>query len=81
VVRPYLVWGVWFASDLLLGGTGLYLDLFCHNRQPVIPGVYDLNSSPEPSVEWVAGAVHSMGGRIGPHMSLWLPPRDFGVWP
>jgi hypothetical protein len=30
----------------------------------------------KPSVERVAGAVHSMRGRIGIHMLLRVPPRD-----
>jgi hypothetical protein len=40
------------------------------------PGYKTPTVAPEPSVEWVVGAVHSMGGRIGTHMSLRVPPRD-----
>jgi hypothetical protein len=32
--------------------------------------------APEPSVERVAGAGHSMVGEIGTHMVLWALPRD-----
>jgi hypothetical protein len=42
----------------------------------MIPGVPDPDSSPEPSIEWVAGADHLMGGRIGTHMLLEVPSRD-----
>jgi pimeloyl-ACP methyl ester carboxylesterase len=37
--------------------------------------VLDPDSSPEPSVERVAGVGHSMGGKIGTHMLLQVPPR------
>jgi hypothetical protein len=32
------------------------------------PGYKTPTVAPEPSIEWVARAVHSMGGRIGTHM-------------
>jgi hypothetical protein len=35
--------------------------------------------APEPSIEWVAGAIHLMEGRIGTHMILRVPPRDSEV--
>jgi hypothetical protein len=41
----------------------------------MIPEIQD----PEPSVEQVAGAIHSLGGRIGTHMILWVPPWDSEV--
>jgi hypothetical protein len=35
----------------------------------------------EPSIEWVARAVHSTGGRIGTHMSLRVPSWDLEMTP
>jgi hypothetical protein len=40
-----------------------------------------LTVTSKPSVERVARAVHSMGGRIGTHMSIRVPPRDSVVRP
>jgi hypothetical protein len=37
--------------------------------------------APEPSVERVAEVIHSMGGRIGTHMSLLVLPQDSVVRP
>jgi hypothetical protein len=35
--------------------------------------------APKPSVERVSRVGHSMGGRIGTHMTLWVPPWDSEV--
>jgi hypothetical protein len=43
---------------------------------PWYPGYKTPAISPKPSIERVAGAVHSTGGRICTHMSLWVPPQD-----
>jgi hypothetical protein len=77
VVGPYPVRGIWFPRNFLLEGTESYPDLLSHNQRPAVPGVQDL----KPSVERVVGAVHSTGGRIGIHMSLWVPPQDSVVRP
>jgi hypothetical protein len=37
--------------------------------------------APEPFVKPMAGVVHSMGGNIGTHMSLWVPLWDLVVRP
>jgi hypothetical protein len=50
--------------------------IFVHNRWLTVPGVLDPDSSPEPSVEWVAGANRSMVDIIGTHMLLQVPSRD-----
>jgi hypothetical protein len=42
----------------------------------MVPEVQDPNSSPKPSIERLVGTVHSMGGRIGTHMSLRVPLRN-----
>jgi hypothetical protein len=46
------------------------------NWQPVVTGVQDPGSNPEPSIERVARVVHSTGGRIGTQILLWVPPHD-----
>jgi hypothetical protein len=78
VVGAYPVYGTWFPSRLLLEGTRPYLDFFAITGSPwyKTPTV-----APEPSVEQVVGAVHSMGGRIGTRMSLWVSPWDSLVRP
>jgi hypothetical protein len=50
---------------------------------PWYPGYKTSIVAPEPFVERVAGDVHSIGGRIGTHMSLQVLSRDLVVrpWP
>jgi hypothetical protein len=48
---------------------------------PWYMGYRTLIVAPEPSVDRVVGASLSMGGRIGTHMLLWVPPRDLVVSP
>jgi hypothetical protein len=48
VLEPYLVWGTWFPSRLLLEEIGLCLDFLGHNRWPAIPEVQDSNKFPCP---------------------------------
>jgi hypothetical protein len=60
-------------------GNWLYLDFWAVTNDPRYPGHKTTTVAPEPSVEQVARAGHSMGGRIGTHMMLRLPPRDSEV--
>jgi hypothetical protein len=53
---------MWFPSHLPLEGNEVYLDLLSHNRQLVIPGVWDPDSSPR-AFHRVCGRGHSLGGR------------------
>jgi hypothetical protein len=46
-----------------------------------LPGAPCFRLVVPPSVERVAGAIHSMVGRIGTHMLLRVPPRDSVVRP
>jgi hypothetical protein len=78
---PYLAWGTWFLSCMPLEGTWSYLDLMAVTGGLRCPGDKTPIVAPEPSVEWVVEAVHSTGGRIGTHMSLWVPPRYSVVMP
>jgi hypothetical protein len=64
---PYPIRGTWLPSHVPLEGTEPYSDFLDHNRWPAVLGAQDPDSSPEPSVEWVGGAVHLTGGRIGTH--------------
>jgi hypothetical protein len=71
-------------------GTGLVApQLFAAGGSPVVsrffwvitggpwyPGYRAPTVSRGASVVWVAGAIHSMGGRIGTHMLLRVPPRN-----
>jgi hypothetical protein len=42
VVGPYLLWGVWFPSRLLLERM-VVSKILGHNRWPAVPGVLDLD--------------------------------------
>jgi hypothetical protein len=42
-------------------------------------GYFTPTLAPEPSVEWVVGAGHSMVGITGSHMVLWALLRDLTV--
>jgi hypothetical protein len=57
------------------GGNRSYLDLWVITGDPRYSGYKTPTVAPEPSVERVARAVHSIRGRIGTHMilrvSLW----------
>jgi hypothetical protein len=66
---------------MLLEGTGPYLDLLGCNRNPLYPGYNTTIVAPEPSVERVVGAIHSIGGRIGTLLPLWVPTWDYKVRP
>jgi hypothetical protein len=47
-----------------------------HNWCPLVPWVQDLDSSPELFIEWVAGAIRSMGGIIGTHKLIRVQSQD-----
>jgi hypothetical protein len=59
-----------------VGGNWSYLELWVVTSDLQYLGYKTLIVAPEPSVERVAGAVHSTGGRIGTHMLLCVPSRD-----
>jgi hypothetical protein len=61
------------------GGNRLYLDFWAITSDPRYLGYKTLTVAPEPSVKWVAGAIHSMGDRIGTYMILWIQSRDSEV--
>jgi hypothetical protein len=73
VVGPYLVWGAWFPNLLPLGGTCHVYIFWVVTSDPRYTGYKNLIVAPEPSVERVVGAVHLTGGKIGTHISLWVP--------
>jgi hypothetical protein len=75
VVGSYPVRDAWFPSRVPLEGI-VVSRFWAVIGDPWYPGYKTPTVAPEPSVEWVAGAVHSMGGRIGTHMLQWVPPRD-----
>jgi hypothetical protein len=81
VVGPYLVCGAWFPSHLPLEGTGSYPDFWALTGGPRYSGYNTPVVAPEPSVERVAGAIRSMGGRMGTHMLLRILLQDLVVWP
>jgi hypothetical protein len=64
---------------LAASGNPPYLDLWVISGDPEYPGYKTLAVAPEPSIAWVAGAVHSMGGKIGTYMKLWALLRDSEV--
>jgi hypothetical protein len=80
-VGPYLIWGIRFPSHLLLEETRSCQNLLGRNQWPAVPEVLDPNSSPELSVERVAGLVHLTEGRIGTHLKLRVLLRDSEVRP
>jgi hypothetical protein len=45
----------------------------------MVPRALDSDSSHEPSIEWVAGASHSMVDRIGTHMLQRVVLHDSAV--
>jgi hypothetical protein len=57
-------------------GNRSYLEFWAVTGSLRSPGYLAPTVAPEPSVELVAGAGHSMVGRIGTHMLLWVPTRD-----
>jgi hypothetical protein len=81
VVEPYPVWGRWFSSHLLLEGTMTYLNFLAITNDPRYPGYKILIVAPKPFVERVERAIHSTGGKICTHMSLWVPLRVSEVRP
>jgi hypothetical protein len=58
------------------GGNRSYPYFLAETDGPRYPGYKISIVASQPSVERVAGAIHSMGGRIGTHMLLRVPPRD-----
>jgi hypothetical protein len=64
-----LIRGVW-APVMCRCGKPIVSGILDRNRWLTVPGVMTLIVAPEPSVERVAGAGHSMVGRIGSHMVL-----------
>jgi hypothetical protein len=81
VGRPYQVQGIWFLSHLLLEGTGPYPNFWAIIGDLWYLGYRTPTVASKPSVKRVAGFVYSMGGRIGTHMALWVPPQDSVVRP
>jgi hypothetical protein len=63
------------------GGKWSYLEFWVVTSDPRYPGYKTPTVAPEPSIERVAEAVCSTGGRIGTHMVLWVPSRDSVVKP
>jgi hypothetical protein len=61
------------SESLAAGGNQSYPDLWVITGNPQYPGYKTPTVSPEPSVEWVARAVHSMGGTIGTLMLQRVP--------
>jgi hypothetical protein len=55
-------------------GNRSYLEFWAITGGPRYSGYKTPSVAPDPSVEWVAGAIYSMGGRIGTHMSPWVLP-------
>jgi hypothetical protein len=60
-------------------GNWLYMEFWAVTGNPWYMVYKTLTVAPKPSVERVARAGHSMGGRIGTHMTLWVPPWDSEV--
>jgi hypothetical protein len=67
----YLIWGLCLSDLLVAGWNQSYLDVSAVTSDPWYPGYNTPTVAPEPSVEWVVGASHSMVVRIGSHMVLW----------
>jgi hypothetical protein len=61
-------------QPFVIGGNRSYLDFWAITGDPWYTGYETLTVAPEHFVEWVAGAVHSTGGRIGTHMLLRVSP-------
>jgi hypothetical protein len=64
-----------------IGVNRSYPDLWVITGDMQYLGYKNRTVAPEPSVEWVAGAVPSTGGRIGTHMLLWVSSWDSMVRP
>jgi hypothetical protein len=79
VVGAYPVQGVWFSSHLLMDGIDRIHNFWVITDNLRYPGYKTLTVAPKPSVERVAGAGHLIGGRIGTHMKLRVPPWDSEV--
>jgi hypothetical protein len=60
-------------------GSLLFPDFWVITGDPLYLGYKTPIVASEPSVERMARVVHSMGGRIGTHMILWVPPRGSEV--
>jgi hypothetical protein len=52
-------------------GNRSYLEFWVVTGNPWYPGYFTPIVAPEPSLEWVVGAGHSMVGRTGSHKVLW----------
>jgi hypothetical protein len=48
-----------------------YSELWVVTSDLRYPGYFTSTIVPEPTIEWVVGASHSIVGRIGSHMVLW----------
>jgi hypothetical protein len=64
------------SQSFTAGGNRLYLEFWTITGCPRYLGYITQIVAPEPSVELVAGADHSMVGITGTHMVLWTLPRD-----
>jgi hypothetical protein len=62
-------------------GNPPYPEFWTITGGPQYSGYYTPIVTPEPSVEWVARVGHSMIGKIGTHMLLWVPSWDLVVRP
>jgi hypothetical protein len=60
-------------------GNRSYLDFWAITDDSWYPGYKTPIIALEPCVEQVVRAGHLMGGRIGTHMMLWVPPQDSEV--
>jgi hypothetical protein len=76
VVEPYPVRGAWFHSRLPLEGTESYSEFWAVTSGLWYPRYKTPIIASEPSVEWVSGAIYSMRGSVGTHISLQVPPQD-----
>jgi hypothetical protein len=74
VVGPFP--GMWcmVSQPFASRGNFSYLEFWDITGGLQYSGYITLIVAPEPSVERVAGADHSMMGRIGTHMVLWVLP-------
>jgi hypothetical protein len=66
-------------QPLATGGNQPYLDLWVITGDPWYLRYKAPTVALEPSIKWVARAIHSMGGRIGTHMILWVLSWDSGA--
>jgi hypothetical protein len=78
-VGPYLIRGIWFPIRLPLEGRIQICWPIADD--PWYRGYKTQTVAHDPSVEWVVRAVHSMGGKIGTHISLWVPSQNSVVRP